>query len=192
MNPKVDEFLERQDRWKKEIAKLRTIALACKLDEDFKWGQPCYTVEGKNVAIIHGFKDYCAILFMKGALLEDPEKILFQQTENVQAGRQVRFTTLKEIAALEPVLKAYLKEAIELEKAGAKVARKSTADYAVPEELVARFDADPALKEAFDALTPGRQRAYLLHFSGAKQAATRAARIDKYAPKILAGKGLDD
>lgn len=192
MNPKVDEFLERQDRWKKEIAKLRTIALACKLDEDFKWGQPCYTVEGKNVAIIHGFKDYCAILFMKGALLEDPEKILFQQTENVQAGRQVRFTTLKEIAALEPVLKAYLKEAIELEKAGAKVARKSTADYAVPEELVARFDAEPALKEAFDALTPGRQRAYLLHFSGAKQAATRAARIDKYAPKILAGKGLDD
>lgn len=192
MNPKVDFFFEKDSQWQKEYEKLRTICLGCGLDEVLKWGQPCYAYEGKNVVLIHGFKEYCALLLFKGALLGDPNGMLIQQTENVQSARQIRFTNVKEITKLAATLKAYIYEAIEVEKAGLKVALKKRAEYAVPEEFQTQLDKQPKLKKAFEALTPGRQRAYLFHFSQAKQSKTRQARIEKYIPQILNGKGLDD
>lgn len=191
-NPKVDQFIRQDKRWQPEFEQLRNIVLASGLTEEVKWGVPCYTAQQSNVVLIHGFKEYCALLFCKGALLKDAKGILIQQTENVQAARQVRFTSLKEIARLEPVLKAYIREAIEVEKAGLQVEYKPTAEFKVPEELQHKFSALPALKAAFKALTPGRQRAYLLYFSAAKQAKTREARIEKCTPQILNGKGLND
>lgn len=192
LNLKVDGFLSRAKKWKEEYEKLRGIALDCELDEDFKWMHPCYTLEGKNIVLIHGFKEYCALLFPKGALLKDPNGILIQQTENVQAARQVRFTNIQEINDLEPILKDYILEAIEAEKAGLEVNFKKTEQYNIPEELQQKFDELPALKTAFEALTPGRQRAYILHFSQAKQSKTRVARVEKYTQQILDGKGLND
>jgi uncharacterized protein YdeI (YjbR/CyaY-like superfamily) len=189
MNPKVTAVLDQAATWRAETAKLRQIVLGCGLEEDLKWGQACYMDAGRNIVLIHGFKEYCALLFFKGALMKDPEGVLIQQTENVQAGRQIRFTNLGEIVQMEPVLKAYIEDAIAVEKSGAKIARKPTADFPVPEELLARFEADTVLEEAFQALTPGRQRAWLLQFAGAKQAATRTSRIEKARPKILEGKG---
>lgn len=191
-NPKVDEVLKQEKRWAAEFRKLRQIILECELTEELKWGQPCYTLDGKNVVLIHGFKDYCALLFMKGSLMKDPKGLLIQQTENVQAGRQIRFAGLEEITKLEKSLKTYVQEAIKVEKAGLKVELKKTSDYAVPEEFKERLDTDRALKAAFEALSPGRQRAYLYHFSQAKQSATRAARVEKCIPRILDGLGLDD
>jgi uncharacterized protein YdeI (YjbR/CyaY-like superfamily) len=191
-NPDVDFFFAKAGKWQDHCNRLRTLVLECALVEELKWGVPCYTADKRNVVIIHGFKDYCALLFFNGALLKDPEGILVQQTGNVQAGRQIRFTGIDEIDRLEPVLKAYIDEAIAAEKAGLKVSLKSTADFAVPEEFQARIEAMPELRTAFAALTPGRQRAYLLHFAGAKQAKTREARIDKCLARILDGKGLDD
>lgn len=191
-NPKVDAMLQKATRWRDEFALLRTIALSCGLTEDLKWGQPCYAHDGKNIVLIHGFKEYCALLFFKGALLTDPKGILVTQTENVQSARQVRFTSLAQITRLRAVLRAYLLEAIKVEQAGLKVVRKATADFAVPEEFQARLDQLPALRTAFDALTPGRQRAYLLHFAGAKQAKTRTARVEHCIPMILEGIGLND
>jgi uncharacterized protein YdeI (YjbR/CyaY-like superfamily) len=192
MNSKVDDFLARETKWREEFTKLRQIILDCGLTEELKWGQPCYALDGKNVVLIHGFKEYCAILFIKGALLKDAKGILIQQTENVQAGRQIRFAAVGEIAKLEKTLKAYIKEAIELERSGAKVELKKTADYAMPEELGARLARDSALLAAFEALTPGRQRGYIYYFSQAKQAKTREARIEKCIPRILDGLGFDD
>ncbi|RYZ21614.1 MAG: hypothetical protein EOO16_12310 [Chitinophagaceae bacterium] len=192
MNPKVDAFIARQKNWQEELKLLRRIVLDCGLTEDLKWGVPCYTVNGKNVVLIHGFKEYCALLFHKGALLQDTDSILIQQTGQVQAGRQVRFTRVDEITELEPVLKAYIHEAAEAERSGKKVEFKKTEAYAVPDELRERFNEFPDFKAAFEALTPGRQRAYLLHFAQAKQAKTRLARIEKHAERILAGKGLLD
>jgi uncharacterized protein YdeI (YjbR/CyaY-like superfamily) len=191
-NPKVDAFLGREDQWREAFEKLRAIVLGCGLDEDLKWGQPCYALDGKNVVLIHGFKDYCALLFMKGALMKDPNRILVQQTQNVQSARQIRFSDAGEVVQLEPVVKAYVEEAIALTRAGAKVEKKTTADFPVPDEFRDKLDAEPELKAAFEALTPGRQRGYLLHFAAAKQAKTREARIRKFAPQILAGKGVDD
>ncbi len=191
-NPKVDAFLKRAKKWQEEFTRLRAIALGCHLTEKMKWGQPCYTLDDRNVVLIHGFKDYCAYLFFKGALLKDAEGILIQQTENVQAARQIRFTHLREIVQMEPILKTYIKEAIKVEKAGLKVALKKTAEFAVPEEFQTHLDRDPALKTAFTELTPGRQRGYLLYFAAAKQAKTREARIKKCRPQILEGKGLTD
>lgn len=191
-NPKVDAVLAKVDPWRKEFAKLRTIVLACQLAEELKWGQPCYTHEGKNIVLIHGFKEYCALLFFKGALLRDAEGVLIQQTENVQAGRQIRFTSVREITQMEPVLKAYVREAIEVEKAGLKVQRKETKDFPIPEEFQVKLDANPKLKVAFERLTPGRQRGYILHFSAPKQSKTRAARVEKCTQQILKGKGLND
>lgn len=191
-NPKVDWFFEKDDKWRAEYRKLRTIALDSGLAEELKWGCPCYTLDGANVFLIHGFKEYCALLFMKGALLKDPKGILIQQTKNVQSARQIRFTGAKEIAAQEKTVKAYIKEAIGLEKSGAKVEFKPTQEFEMPEEFVNALDEVPGLKDAFDALTPGRQRGYLLFFSSAKQAKTREARIAKWAPQILKGKGLED
>jgi uncharacterized protein YdeI (YjbR/CyaY-like superfamily) len=193
MNPKVDWFFEKDTKWQKEYQKLRTIVLSCGLTEELKWGQPCYTTDGdKNVVLIHGFKEYCALLFMKGALMKDPSGILIQQTENVQSGRQIRFKELKEITKLAPVLKTYIKEATEIEKKGLKVTLKKTSEYKMPEELKNKLDEDAAFKKAFFALTPGRQRGYIFHISQAKQSATRVARIEKNIPKILQGKGFDD
>ena len=192
MNPKVDAFLERTEKWRDELAKLRSIILDCPLVEELKWGQPCYTYEAKNIVLIHGFKEYCAILFIKGALLKDAAGILIQQTENVQAGRQIRFTDLQDIIGKENLLKAYIHEAIEVEKSGLKIQHKKTEEFAVPEEFQNKLNEDPVLETAFKALTPGRQRGYILHFSVAKQAKTREARVEKYIPQILAGKGLDD
>jgi len=192
MNPKVDAFMSTATKWQEEFKKLREIILDSELTEELKWGQPCYTFQDKNVLLMHGFKDYCAVLFHKGALLKDAEGILIRQTENVQAGRQIRFTSVQEIRKLEKTLKAYIREAIEIERSGLKVELKKTADYAVPEEFQSRLDTDPALKAAFEALTPGRQRAYIFHFSQAKQSATRASRVEKCVPKILDGLGLDD
>ncbi len=191
MNPKVDGYL-RKPQWQAEQRKLREIVLDCGLAEELKWGHPCYTFEGSNVVLIHGFKEYCALLFIKGALLKDAKGILIQQTENVQATRQVRFTNLQQIVELEPVLKAYILEAIEVEKAGLEVKYKKPSEFKVAEEFQAKLDKMPALKKAFHALTPGRQRGYLLHFSGAKQSKTREARVEKCMPQILKGKGLDD
>ena len=190
--PKVDAFLGRSKKWKDEFAKLRVIVLDRQLAEELKWGCPCYTLENRNVVLIHGFKDYCALLFFKGALLKDPMRILIQQTKNVQSARQIRFTNLREIGAMESVLKAYIDEAIAVEKSGAKVTLKKTADFSVPEEFQRRLDEKPKLKTAFAALTPGRQRGYLFYFSSAKLSKTRAERIEKCIPQILQGRGLDD
>jgi len=192
MQSKVDAFLSRAKAWQEEFTQLRAIILDCGLDEDFKWGQPCYTLDGGNVVLIHGFKEYCALLFFKGALMKDPKNILIQQTENVQAARQVRFASAEQIAKLDKVLKTYIRNAIELEKSGAKVEFKKTTEFSWPEEFERKVDDTPALRTAFEALTPGRQRAYLLHFSSAKQAKTRESRIEKCVPQILNGKGLDD
>ena len=192
MNPEVDWFFEKETKWQKEYEKLRTTILDCGLAEELKWGCPCYTFKDSNIVLIHGFKEYCAVLFFKGALLADSEGILIQQTENVQSARQVRFTSVKEIAKLERTLKAYIYEAIEVEKAGLKVKLKNTSEYKVPEEFQKKLDTMPRLKKAFEALTPGRQRAYIFHFSQAKQSKTREARIEKYLQQILDGKGLDD
>jgi len=176
----------------KEYEQLRTIVLNCGLDEELKWGCPCYTFEGSNIVLIHGFKEYCALLFFKGALLSDANNILIQQTENVQSARQIRFTDLKEIVKMEKILKAYIYEAIEVEKAGLQVKLKKTSDFKMPEEFQIKLNKNKALKKAFDALTPGRQRAYLFYFSQPKQSKTREARIEKYMQQILEGKGLDD
>jgi uncharacterized protein YdeI (YjbR/CyaY-like superfamily) len=192
INPKVDAFLSRAEKWRKEFEKLRTIVLDCGLREELKWGQPCYTNQKKNIVLIHGFKEYCAILFFKGALLKDARGILIQQTENVQAGRQIRFTNVREIGKLEPVLKTYIFEAIEVEKAGLKVNYKKTTDFKIPEEFQNKLNKIPALKAAFDRLTPGRQRAYIFYFSQPKQSKTRASRVEKYMQQILNGKGLND
>jgi uncharacterized protein YdeI (YjbR/CyaY-like superfamily) len=191
-NPAVDAFLARQKKWRDEFENLRRIALECQLTEEVKWMHPCYTLGGKNVVLMHGFKEYCAFLFFKGVLLKDPAGILIQQTENVQAGRQVRFTNIDQIVELEPVLKAYIQEAIEVERAGLKVELKTTGDFEVAEEFQRKLDEITGLKEAFEALTPGRQRAYLSYFSQAKQARTREARVDKYIQHILDGKGMND
>jgi len=192
MNPKVDFYFDKAGKWQEEIRKLRTIAFDCNLTEELKWGCPCYTFQGNNIVLIHVFKEYCAYLFFKGALLNDANGILVQQTENVQAARQIRFTNLKEIVDLEATLKAYIFEAIEVEKAGLKVELKKTAEFATAEEFQIKLDAMPALKTAFEALTPGRQRGYKLYFAAPKQAKTREARVEKYIPQILNGKGLDD
>jgi uncharacterized protein YdeI (YjbR/CyaY-like superfamily) len=191
-NPKVDFYFTKAKKWQEEITKLRTIVLACHLTEELKWGCPCYTFEKTNIVLIHVFKEYCALLFFKGALLKDAQGVLIQQTENVQAARQVRFTNARQIIEMEPILKAYIQEAIEVEKAGWKVSFKKTAEFTVPEEFQAKLDAIPALKKAFGALTPGRQRAYILHFSSPKQSKTRQSRIEKCMQQILDGKGLND
>jgi uncharacterized protein YdeI (YjbR/CyaY-like superfamily) len=192
MNPKVDFFFNKAGKWHDEFEKMRAIALDCGLNEELKWGQPCYTFQKKNIVLIHGFKDYCAFLFFKGAVLQDAEGILIQQTENVQSARQIRFTSVREIIKMKPTLKAYIHEAIEVEKAGVKVNFKKTKEFTVPEEFQAKLDELPALKTAFDALTPGRQRAYILYFSAPKQSKTRGSRVEKYMPQILVGKGIDD
>lgn len=189
---KVDAFLNRETNWQEEFAELRSIALECELTEELKWGVPCYTFQNSNIVLIHGFKTYCAMLFIQGALLKDDKNILIRQTENVQSARQVRFTSLSEITGMRDVLKDYIQAAIEVQKAGLKVDFKKTKEFAVPEEFQIKLDNMPALKTAFEALTPGRQRGYLLHFSSAKQSKTREARIEKAMPKILEGKGLDD
>jgi len=192
MNPKVDEFLTKAKKWKEEYETLRKIVLDCELTEDFKWMNPCYTFEKKNVVLMHGFKEYCALLFPKGSLLQDSHGILIQQTENVQGARQIRFTNVQEIVEKEAILKAYIYEAIEVEKAGLKVKAKKPEELIIPEELQHKFDEIPALKTAFTTLTPGRQRAYILHFSAAKQSKTRESRVEKCIPNILNGRGLND
>jgi uncharacterized protein YdeI (YjbR/CyaY-like superfamily) len=191
-NPKVDFFFNKAKKWQEEYKKLRTIILDCGLTEEFKWMHPCYTFQESNVVLIHGFKEYCAILFIKGALLKDAKDVLIQQTENVQAGRQIRFTNVREIVKMEPVLKAYIHEAIEVEKAGLKVKLKKTADYKVPKEFKNQLDQNLALKEAFYALTPGRQRGYLYYFSQPKLSKTRESRVEKCIDRILNGMGLND
>lgn len=192
MNPKVDWYFEKEEKWQKEIAQMRKIVLECHLTEDLKWGCPCYTYEKSNIVLIHTFKDYCAFLFFKGALMKDPDKILIQQTENVQSARQVRFISLQEVEEKKSILKKYIFQAVEVEESGAKVAFRKTKEYAIPEELETKFREMPALKIAFEALTPGRQRAYLLHFSQPKQTKTRESRIEKCIESILEGKGLND
>ncbi|SFN94249.1 Uncharacterized conserved protein YdeI, YjbR/CyaY-like superfamily, DUF1801 family [Chryseobacterium oleae] len=192
MNPKVNFFFDEATQWQKEFKRLRTILLDTGLEEELKWGCPCYTYHGKNIVLIHGFKEYCALLFFKGALLNDTHHILIQQSENVQAARQIRFTALTEIINLEKVIPIYVYEAVEAEKSGIKVPMKKTKDFEMPEEFQNKLDQNPELKEAFEALTSGRQRAYLLHFSSAKQSKTREERIQKYIPQILTGKGLKD
>ena len=191
-SPRVDAFFKRTDEWREELERLRAIILACDLQEEFKWGWPCYALDGRNVLLILGFKDYCAILLMKGALLDDPADILVQQTENVQSARQIRFTGAQQIAGMENVLKDYIQRAIDVEKSGLKVVKKTTEAFPVAEEFQRRLDADHALKAAFEALTPGRQRGYLLYFAAAKQAKTREARIEKNIPRIFDGQGIDD
>ena len=192
MNPKVDWFFSKDTKWQKEYEKLRRIILDCGLTEELKWGCPCYTFEKRNIVLIHGFKEYCALLFFKGALLNDPNGILIQQTKNVQAARQVRFTNVREIVKMERILKAYIYEAIEVERAGLQLKYKKTKDFNIPEEFQSKLDKMPALKKAFDALTPGRQRAYIFHFSQPKLSKTRTSRVEKYIKQILKGKGLDD
>jgi uncharacterized protein YdeI (YjbR/CyaY-like superfamily) len=192
MNPKVDFFFNKEQKWQSELKILRTIILDCGLTEELKWGKPCYTLHNANIVLIHAFKEHCALLFFKGALLNDADNILVQQTENTQAIRQVRFTDAGQITKMEPVLKAYVYEAVEVEKAGLKVKMKKTTEFKVAQEFQTKLDAMPALKTAFGALTPGRQRAYMLYFSAAKQAKTREERVAKYIPQILNGKGLDD
>ncbi len=192
MNPKVDWFFNKQTKWQIEYSELREIVLSCGLTEELKWGCPCYTFQKNNVVLIHGFKDYCAFLFHKGALLKDKDAILIQQTENVQSARQIRFRTSKEIEKMKKILKAYIKEAIEIEKSGLKVELKKTTEYKMPVEFKNLLEDMPELKAAFYNLTPGRQRGYLLYFSSAKQVKTREARIEKYVEQILRGKGLDD
>jgi uncharacterized protein YdeI (YjbR/CyaY-like superfamily) len=192
MDPKVDVFIRKAEQWQEEYKKLRMIILDCGLTEEYKWMHPCYTFQESNIVLMHGFKEYCAILFIKGVLLKDPNGILIQQTENVQAGRQVRFTNVQQITALESVLKAFIYEAIEVEKSGLKVELKKTTEFNMPEEFIDKLESVPGLQEAFEALTPGRQRAYLLHFSAPKQSKTREARIEKWMPRILEGKGMGD
>ncbi|HSY21094.1 MAG TPA: DUF1801 domain-containing protein [Polyangiaceae bacterium] len=192
MNPKVDAFLKREDQWRAEFVKLRAILLDCGLTEDLKWGQPCYTSDGKNVALIHGFKEYCAILFPKGALLKDPKHVLIQQTKNVQSARQIRFTSAEEVTKLAKTVKAYLLEAIAVERAGLKVELKKTEDMEMPEEFATKLAANAKLKKAFASLTPGRQRGYIFHFSQPKLSKTRSARVEKQIPRILDGLGIND
>jgi len=192
MNPKVDFYFDKAKKWQEEFEKLRMIMLHCGLTEELKWGCPCYTFEKRNIVLMHGFKEYCALLFFKGALLNDAKGILVQQTENVQAARQIRFTNVREIAKLKPILKAYIYEAVEVEKAGLKVNLKKTSEFKVAEEFQHKLDELPALKKAFKALTPGRQRGYILYFSQPKQSKTRASRVEKCMPQIFNGKGLND
>jgi uncharacterized protein YdeI (YjbR/CyaY-like superfamily) len=192
MNPKVDFYFEKEKKWQKEIELMRVIALDCGLTQELKWGCPCYTFNESNIVLIHVFKEYCAYLFFKGALLNDASNILIQQTENVQSARQIRFTNAKEIVKLEKILKAYIYEAVEVERAGLKVKLKETADFNVPEEFQKKLNKNAALKKAFNALTPGRQRQYIFHFSQPKQSKTREARVEKYIQQILDGKGLND
>lgn len=192
MNPKVDFYFSKDQQWQAEMEQLRRIILACGLTETLKWGVPCYTLQQRNVLLIHGFKNYCAVLFFKGALLQDTNGILTAQTANTQATRQIRFTHVREVIEREPILKAYIYEAIEVEKAGLTVPFKKPAQFELPEEFQSRLLENPALKTAFDSLTPGRQRAYILYFSAPKQAKTRVARVEKYMPSILNGKGLND
>jgi uncharacterized protein YdeI (YjbR/CyaY-like superfamily) len=192
MNPKVDWYFTQNKTWQEEIETLRSIVLDCGLTEELKWGCPCYTNGDSNIVLIHVFKEYCALLFFKGALMKDPSGILIQQTKNVQSARQIRFTNVEEIVKRKKILKSYVKEAIAVEKSGLKVELKKTEEFDVPEEFQSKLDEMPALKKAFKALTPGRQRAYLFYFSQAKQAKTREARIEKYLQKIFDGKGLDD
>ena len=192
MNPNVNFFFEDKSKWLEAYQALREIILSTKLVEELKWSSPCYTCNDHNVVLIHGFKEYCALLFMKGALMKDPNSILIQQSKNVQAARQIRFTSVEEIIKQKSILKSYIKEAIELEKSGAKVELKKTSEYTIPEEFKAALKNRSGLKSAFYKLTPGRQRAYLLYFSSAKQTKTRIDRIEKYLPKILDGKGIDD
>lgn len=192
MNPKVNEYLSTVQKWREEMKKLRTIILDCQLTEELKWGKPCYTFQKSNIVIIQGFKEYCAIMFFKGALLKDAKNILIKPGKSTQAGRQIRFTNAREIVEMEPILKAYIHEAIEVEKAGLKVNFKKTSDFKIPEEFQVKLDEIPALKTAFGALTPGRQRAYIYYFSSAKQSKTRESRVEKYVQKILNGKGLND
>jgi uncharacterized protein YdeI (YjbR/CyaY-like superfamily) len=192
MNPKVDFYFSKANKWQEEIRRLRTIVLGCGLTEELKWGCPCYTFQKTNIVLIHVFKEYCALLFFKGALLHDTEGILVQQTRNVQVARQIRFTNVKEIVQMKSSLKAYIFEAIEVEKSGLKPTLKKTAEYTIPEEFQKKLDKTPALKSAFKALTPGRQRGYLLYFSAAKQSKTRTLRIEKSIKQILKGKGLND
>jgi len=192
MNPKVDEYLSKSKKWQEEYKKLRNIVLDCELTEEFKWMHPCYTLQNKNIVLIHGFKEYCALLFIKGALLQDAHGILIQQTENVQAGRQIRFTNVREIVEMETILKAYIYEAIEVEKSGLEVSFKKNTEFTIPEEFQNKLDEIPALKTAFEALTPGRQRAYIFHFSEPKQSKTRVSRVEKCMQQILNGKGLND
>src|SRR6202158_1060344 len=191
-NPKVDFFFSKAKQWKEEFEKLRMILLDCGLTEELKWGVPCYRFQKANIVLIHGFKEYCALLFFKGALLNDPKGILIQQTKNVQAARQIRFTNVREIGKLKPILKAYIYEAIEVEKAGLKVNLKKTKEFDIPEEFQNKLNKNPALKKAFKPLTPGRQRAYLLYFSQPKQSKSREARVEKCVQQILNGKGLND
>ena len=192
MNPKVDIFLSKAKKWQEEFKKLRTIVLDCELTEELKWRAPCYTFQKSNVVIIQGFKEYCALMFFKGALINDTDGILIRPGKHTQAGRQIRFTNTREIIEMEPILKAYIYQAIEVEKAGLKVNLKKTTEYIIPEEFQNKLDEIPALKTAFDALTPGRQRAYLLYFSTPKQSKTRESRVEKYTQQILDGKGLND
>jgi len=192
MNPKVDFYFRKAKEWEEELEQLRMIVLDCGLTEELKWGVPCYTFEKRNIVLIHGFKEYCALLFFKGALLNDAKGILIQQTKNVQAARQIRFTSVREIVKMKPILKAYIYEAIEVEKAGLKVPLKKTKEFDIPEEFQNKLNKNPALKKAFNVLTPGRQRAYLLYFSQPKQSKTREARVEKFIPQILNGKGLND
>ena len=192
MNPKVDSYLSKAKKWHPEFEKLRMIILDCQLTEELKWGVPCYTFQKSNIVLIHGFKEYCAILFFKGALLKDAKGILIQQTENVQAARQIRFTNLREIVKLQSILKAYIHEAIEVEKAGLKVNFKKTTEFIIPEEFQKKLDEIPALKTAFDELTPGRQRAYIFYFSQPKQSKTRESRVEKCRRQILKGRGLNN
>jgi len=192
MNPKVDFFFSKAKQWQEEYKKLRMIILDCGLNEEYKWMHPCYTFQESNIVLIHGFKEYCAILFIKGALLKDARGILIQQTENVQAARQIRFTNVREIVELEPILKAYIHEAIEVEKAGLKVNYKTATEFPTPDEFINKLEEVPGLQDAFEALTPGRRRAYLLYFSAPKQSKTREARIEKYMQQILNERGLND
>lgn len=192
MNPKVDFYFSKANKWQEEIRKLREIILDCGLSEELKWGVPCYTFGKSNIVLIHDFKEYCALLFFKGALLEDADGILVQQTQNVQAARQIRFTNIGQIMEMESAVKAYIYQAIEVEKAGLKVPLKKAAEFIIPEEFQKKLDESPALKTAFYALTPGRQRGYILYFSSPKQSKTRESRVEKYMQQILSGKGLDD
>ena len=192
MNPKVDEYLSNTKKWKEEMETLRMIILECQLTEELKWGKPCYTFQKSNVVIIQGFKEYCAIMFFKGTLLKDINGILVIPGKSTQAGRQIRFTDVREIVEMEPILKAYIHEAVEVEQAGLKVKLKKTSDFTVPVEFQNKLNKIPALKAAFNALTPGRQRAYLFYFAQPKQSRTREARVERYVPQILKGKGLND
>ena len=192
MNLKLDGFFKEAKKWRSEFERLRTVCLDCGLTEELKWGKPCYTYQASNIVLIHGFKDYCALLFFKGALLKDAADILVQQTDNVHAARQIRFTSVREIKDRAPTLKAYIKQAIEVEEAGLEVPARKTSDFPVPEEFQTKLEENPRLKAAFEALTPGRQRAYLLHFAAPKQSTTRTSRVEKCMEQILQGKGLKD